>query len=482
MAGSRYLMVHGVGIMGMIALQGGPFLPAFVLALGGTSADVGLLATIALATQAMQLPGLWLLQRVPRRRLIIVLSTLCYRLGWLVMALIPVLFLGKGPGFFLLCLLATEMVGALSGPAWNSLMGDIVPEQRRGHVFSTRLMLGTLSGLALTLLGGWFVDWWKGSHPSDGLLGYSVLFAVGILFGLMGTWAVTRMPEPVMPLPEEGSLGTLLKKPVADENFRRLLVFVAVWSFAINLSGPFFIVYMMRELQLPLFMVTMLTVCNQVANLLFLRIWGRLSDRFSNKSVLAVSSPLFLLAVLGWTFTTMPDKHVLTVPLLFVIQLLSGMSLAGVSIASANIALKLSPRGEAHAYMTVHGMVGALAGSLAPLLGGSLATYFASRQLTVTLSWAEPSRLVSIHALNLKSLDFLFFIAVLVGAYALHRLALVREEGEVDDAEVRSHLLAEMAAPFRMVATMSGLRHLVAIPLSALHRLSNVARSDDIDG
>ena len=84
-------MVHGVGIMTMVALQGGPFLPAFVLALGGGSGEVGLLATIALVTQAMQIPGLLLLQHLPRRRLLVVISTLLYRLGWLCIAAIPLI-------------------------------------------------------------------------------------------------------------------------------------------------------------------------------------------------------------------------------------------------------------------------------------------------------------------------------------------------------------------------------------------------------
>ena len=479
--GRWWLMAHGVGVTSMVALQGGPFLPAFALALGGTSADVGLLATIALGTQAMQLPGLCLLQRFPRRRLIIVATTLCYRLGWLLIALIPFLFLGKGVGFFLGCLLVTELLGALSGPAWNSLMGDIVPEKIRGTVFSTRLMLGTLAGLALTLLGGWFVDAWKVARPELALVGYSVLFGVGILFGLVGTFAVTRFPEPALPPQADIPLAGLLKKPVEDRNFRKLLAFVAVWSFAINLSGPFFIVYMLRRLELTLFMVTLLAVASQVANLVFLRIWGRMADRFSNKSVLSVSCPLFLVAVLGWTFTTLPDKHALTIPLLFGIQLLSGMSLAGVSIASANIALKLSPKGLAHAYMTVHGIVGAVTGAVAPVIGGVMASFFEARQLAVTLNWAEPSRQVSFHAMNLRSLDFLFFLAFLVGGYALHRLALVHEEGEVDEEEVRAHLFAEIAAPFRMVTTMAGLRHLVTIPMSAIHRLGFAPRSDDAE-
>ncbi|MFC1852370.1 MFS transporter [candidate division CSSED10-310 bacterium] len=134
----------------------------------------------------------------------------------------------------------------------------------------------------------------------------------------------------------------LVIQPVKDLNFRTLLVFIALWNFAVNMAGPFFIIYMMKRLELSLSFISILTVTSQITTLYFLRIWGKLADRYSNKSVLGVSCPLFLVAVIGWTFTTMPEKHLLTVPLLFLIQIITGMALAGVNIASVNIALKLS--------------------------------------------------------------------------------------------------------------------------------------------
>jgi len=70
---------------------------------------------------------------------------------------------------------------------------------------------------------------------------------------------------------------------------------------------------MLKRLQLDMTFIIALTVMSQVTNLEFLRVWGKFSDHFSNKSVLGVSGPLFLACIFAWTFTTMPEKYAGTI-------------------------------------------------------------------------------------------------------------------------------------------------------------------------
>lgn len=470
------LMIDGVCSTSMVTLQGGPFLAAFAIHLGAGNYEIGLLATIGFLSQFMQIPGMLMLRKVPYRRAIVVAGAGLARSLWVFIVLIPMLFAGRGVTFLMQWLFLAAMAGALAGPAWNSLIRDIVPQDSMGRLFSRRMILGTSAALVLTLGGGLFVDAWGGWFPAHRLYAYSLLFALGTVFGIVGLIAIYRLPEPTMPQGESTAIWDLLLRPWKDGSFRGLLGYIAVWTFAMNLAGPFFIVYLLERIGLSLGMVTMLVVISQVSNLVFLRIWGRLADRFSNKSVLSVSGPLFLLAILLWTFTTLPEKHVLTIPLLVAIHVLSGISTAGVSLASANIALKLSPSGLAHSYMTAYGMAGALAGAVAPMLGGVLADFFASRQMDISLSWSEPSKTFSTYALNLRALDFLFLGAFLLGLVALRFLRYVREQGEVEDRVVREELLTETFATFRVISTVPGLRHLVAGPVSVVHKFVRARR------
>ncbi len=129
-----------------------------------------------------------------------------------------------------------------------------------------------------------------GSFDRD--LVFAGMFAAGCITGLISARVVAGMPEPLMPpAPGRVDLGALLRRPLRDGNFRRLLVFVASWQFAVNVATPFFTVFIVRQLHFNISFVMVLSVASQIANILALRLWGTLSDRFANKSVLAVCAP-----------------------------------------------------------------------------------------------------------------------------------------------------------------------------------------------
>src|SRR3546814_7128752 len=148
-------------------------------------------------------------------------------------------------------------------------------------------------------------------------------------------------------------------------------------------------------------LVIALTVVSQISNLAFLNIWGRIADRFSNKSVLSVAAPLFVLCIFGWTFTSFPGPHALTMPLLFLLHVVMGLALAGVTLASGNIALKLSPPGQATSFLAVNAIVSSFAAGVAPILGAAFADFFAERELTLVAHWKSPDSEVAISALKI---------------------------------------------------------------------------------
>lgn len=245
-------------------------------------------------------------------------------------------------------------------------------------------------------------------------------------------------------------------------------MFSGSWSFAVNLAAPFFTVYMLKRLQLDMSFIIALLVLSQLMSLVFLRIWGKFSDRFSNKSVLGVSGPLFVGCILAWSFTTMPEKYSLTIPLLVAIHVFMGISTAGVNLASGNIGLKLAPKGQATAYLAPRNIITSMAAGIAPVLGGRLADFFAERELSWTLRWTGPERELVFRTLSFQYWDFFFFFAFLIGWYSIHRLAMVKEVGEVKEKIVLHELIAEVRRATRSLSTAGGLRHLTQFPFSII--------------
>jgi hypothetical protein len=156
---------------------------------------------------------------------------------------------------------------------------------------------------------------------------------------------------------------------------------------------------------------------------------AQLKEPFSDKVVLSTCAPLFVFSIFIWTFTTMPDRQVLTIPLLVFIHIATGIASAGITLASGNLTLKLAPRGKATGYLSASAIVNAASAGSAALIGGFTANFFAAIELGVIVRWADATNTTDLNAMNLTHWDFYFLFATVLGVYALHRLSLVEEHG-----------------------------------------------------
>lgn len=469
--GLRAVIKDGMASTAMATLTGGPFLVAFALQLGASNLMIGLLAAIPPLAQLIQIPSIYLVEKVRNRRAISMTASVGSRAFWLFIAFIPFLFVKEaGLPFVLVAIMLNSVLTAVSNCSWNSWMRDLVPQDRLGAFFSRRMRLSTGLGIILSLAAGFYIDYWKRGFPNLEPYGYSALFVAGFLAGMIGVYFISTIPEPRMAgVKAEADFLRLILQPFKEPNFKELIMFLGSWNFAVNLAAPFFTVYMLKRLQLDMSFVIGFTVLSQIVNVTFLRIWGRFSDYFSNKSVLGVSGPMFMACILAFTFTAMPEKHVLTIPLLVVIHMFLGISMAGVTLASGNIGLKLAPKGEATAYLAANSLVNSLAAGIAPILGGRFADFFAERQLSLMLKWVSPGRELTFQTFHFQHWDFFFLFAFLIGLYSIHRLTRVKEVGEVEEEIIVRELISQVRRDMRNLSTVGGLRQLVNFPVSVLY-------------
>ena len=455
----------GMASQAMASLTGSAFLIAFALQLGASNALIGLLAAIPHLTQLAQIPAVYLVEKVRNRRLISVLASVIGRFSWLFIALAPFVLSDQHVLVVLLLgLFTASLLAAVLNCSWNSWMHDLIPGDQLGAFFGRRFSLATTIGVVVSLGAAFFLDHVAARFSENALFGYSIIFGTGFLMGMLSVRFISKIPEPRMFI-SKGSVMRAIVKPFHDVNFRNLIHFLGSWNFAIYLATPFFTVYLLKRLEMELAWVIGLIAIGRLVNIVFLRIWGGFSDRFSNKAVLAISGPLCLLCILGWTFTTMPEKHVMTIPLLILFHMLMGVAMAGITLASGNISLKLAPKGEATAYLAVVNFINAMAAGTAPLISGHLVDFFVESEFSWTVTWRSPERAVIFQTLNLQQWDFLFVLSFLAGLYAIHRLTMVKEINKIDEKisvyEIISALGREIrdfstVATLRNIATMSG--------------------------
>jgi MFS family permease len=466
----RWLTIEGSLTTIMGSLTGGAFLVAFALTLGASNTVIGIIAAAAPLSQVMQIPTIFLVEKIRKRKRIVVFASTFARLFLLSCALVPwIQFPELRLPIFVTALFIYYALASISGCAWNAWMRDLIPEDIMGRFFGKRLAISTAFAALLSLGAGVLLD-----HKYSDLVGgniYSYLFLIGSIAGLIGVYYLKLTPEPPMHSHSVQRLIPLLKQPFHDRNYRRLIVFLAVWNFAVNLAAPFYTVYMIKTLEMELSWIIGLSVLSQGINVLFFHVWGKLADRFSNKSCLTVAGPLFIIGIGLWPFLTLPDKYTLTFPLLVGIHILSGISTAGVTLCSSNIALKSAPQGRATIFLATNALVNGIAASVAPIIAGPLADVLSDEELRIQISWRSigmDSDRFGISALSLQGTDFLFVLAFWVGVYAIHRLLAVTEQGDVEEKVVIAELYNETRHALRSVANIAGIRHLTYFPYAVV--------------
>jgi MFS family permease len=459
------MMWEGVLSSVMFTLGSGGFMAAYALALGANNFQIGLLASLPFITQVLQIPGVVLIDRFRMRKAINVVLWAIVQALWIPIALIPFLF--HTPGSLAISLVIgllglRGMFGAVVHIAWNSWMHDLVPKEILGSYYARRSAVIMAATATVSIAASYFIDAWqrRASDASD-VYGFSfVLLAGALIFGLTSPFLLARTSEPQMrhAVPTGQSTIRALMEPWHDHNFKHLIRFLFVWSFASNLAIPFFAVYMLSRLDMSLTAVVMLTALSQLTHVWFVGVWGKLADKAGSKTVLSLSASLYLLVIIAWTFTTFPERHVFTIPLLVVLHMFAGFAAGGASVTIGTIVLKNAPEDKATPYLALAGVATFLGQGTGPLVGGIFADYFSNRRFTISAEWFSPNGISEHPALSLTGFDFLFATAFVLGLLSLNLLIPLKEEGELTrDAALGELSRSTAAIMTRITSVIPGL-------------------------
>ncbi len=449
------------------SLYGGVVLVGFALELGATPSVVGLLAAIPLLAQAAQLPGIALVERLRRRRAITVITVTVARMIILSLAAVP--FVPDRTAQLALVIaaqVAITVLGALAGCSLNSWLHQLLPQEGLGAFFARRLFWGTAMGGLGALIAGLLVDHWPGDQRIEA---YSIAFVAAALAGFVSSFFLARVPEPSMHwMGPEQSIAARIASPFRDDGFRPLILLMGAWNFASNIAAPFVAVFLLQQLGYGLSTVTTLAISSQVSNALTLYLWGRISDRLSNKAILTVALPVYFVSLFGLAFVALPEPNAATLPLLYLVHVMMGAAAGGIGLATGNLGLKLAPAGHGTAYLASVSLTGAAAGGTAPMLGGVLAGWFAARELSLRVEWVSPTSTSDITVLQFQHWEFLFAISAAAGLYVLHRLSSIREGREISERAVMQEFGLEAVRTIDQLSSVAGLRLSTVLPFGWL--------------
>jgi MFS family permease len=176
--------------------------------------------------------------------------------------------------------------------------------------------------------------------------------------------------------------------------------------------------------------------------------------------------------ILGWTFTS-PDKHMITTPLLVVLHMLMGLAMAGVTLASGNMALKLAPRRQATSFLAVKSILISLSAGVAPLVGGLFADFFEDKTLSIDLHWQSMNGSLMVPTISLQHWDFFFLLSFVIGLYSLRYLMRVEEDGAVKHRVAMREMMQDTTRAIRGISTIAGMRDACMYPMKIMVNRKN---------
>jgi MFS family permease len=382
-ASLRALTFESVFATVFYSIIGGALLTNFLLELGAGPVEIGLLASIPQLVNLLQPLGAYLVDRSPSFNWYSICIFVPSRLLWVI--LVPAIWFVTlatsditGDQVVLLTLgiiLVTNIIEALGRAPFLGWTAVLVPQRLRGRYFGFRNSLLSLTNFIGVPLLGLAVSTW----PGGTLQGYGVVLVLGIVFGLSSLvsqfWLTDVNPqllkvahsETSQPQPTGIDLSFL-----KDTNFLKFVFYIAIWCFAVNVSAPFFNLYMLDNLEINVSLVTIYTGISTGANMLLLLLWGKLADRIGNRPLLVFVGLLVGVTPLLWLGTGAdPISLWVWLPLLHV---LTGGTWAAIDLCTNNLMMAVAPVGNLSKYFAITGAVAGVSGAIGITIGSFLAT------------------------------------------------------------------------------------------------------------
>lgn len=353
------------------ALNSGVFLAGFLLFLGASNVQIGLITSLPLLANISAPVFSYFIDRSRERKKICLRAILPVRLLWFVVASLPLLLFYNKLAYpllvFTIIYFVMTLLGVFASSSWLPWMGDLIPAESRGYYFGKRIIVGGIAALIFTVIGGQYIDYFKTAQH----IGFFSMFFFSAIFGILSFLFLAKIPDApnTTCVRDNFTLTSIPKKMLEiskNNNFMKLVLFNASQSFAVTLIATYLNIYMLKELKLSYALITSFAVVNMTMNLLFTGFWAKLIDKYGCKPVMLICVRFTGVLPFLWFFTSW--SYWLILPL----NLIGGIAWSGFSLAQFNIMLKMTPSNERASYIGFNTMLVSLVAFIAPLVGGFL--------------------------------------------------------------------------------------------------------------
>ncbi|MCL2097064.1 MAG: MFS transporter [Oscillospiraceae bacterium] len=360
---SLRLVILGVAF-GTISfnINGGVAMTGYLTSLGASDFTFGLLYAIGPLAAPLQLLASYILERTRKRKSIFLAAGIIQRMSWLPFGLVPFFIPMDQPVLRIwtasLFLLTSACLVPFVNVTFFSLAADLVPMNIRGSYFAVRSRIATMFGVAGGILTAWFLDAFTGANS------YAFVFSLAAAAGTLDIICFFGVKFPEMAKKPAGEkpekFTAMMSGVIKNKGYMKFIIFMTLWQFSVNLSGPFFLVYLKNIVSMSNTLITVLIqILPSICSIIAVKRWGRAIDLHGNKSIMHLSAGILSVAPFMWIFV---PANIIAAPVIVIISLMQGGLASGFDIGVNNIMLGHAPKENRSMYIAVYFMATSMLG------------------------------------------------------------------------------------------------------------------------
>lgn len=353
-------IINGASGIVLLSIMTG-FIPLFAIeVLQASNVQIGIISSLpSIMMIITMIPGAYWINRLESKKSFTAVNFFAARFLFMLLLFVPLIPVSNQAWILVVVIALMHFPNALATLSWQSLIGDLIPDARRGQFFSQRSRILTIVGMITTFSAGIMLNLFEKNDPHP----YQYLFIVAFLFGILEVYYLMRQIEhKEKQKSKHGHIIKNLTMTFQHKPYLYFLICACAFNFGWQMAWPLFSLYQINYAHVTALWLSIFTVANQIAQIVSYKWWGKTADKWGNSTMLFVCALGMTTAPILTIMTT--DFYILTAT-----NLWTGLFVSGTTLLLFNQLLRVSPNENRTPYLANYNLMIALIGCIAPQLG-----------------------------------------------------------------------------------------------------------------
>ena len=366
-----YVFRGGVATSAMDSLAVGSTLTAYALLLGAGPVAIGILGAVPFIGNMIHLLSSYLIEKGISAKKIALWSSFLARPFYLIAAALC-FFQGASWAVpvLIISLLFSYLIGSVCGGVWMPWMKELIPARMMGRFFSHRFKWMMIAKI-ICFIFAFILLKIATPYQNGELYSYAFLIFLAFLISIYGACTFFYVEDKKIPTKEDMPFVKKVAHTFQNKPFSKLLTALSVLNFATNFLTPFLTVFMLKNLNVPMSTIIILTLLQWLVYTFVVKKWGKMSDRKGPEKILIASIPIFVLcALIFMGLNIFPLTGIMLNAVLVLVNILLGVSTAALALGINNTSLLYMPKNMSSVYLSVNSVFKSFAGALGSIMAG----------------------------------------------------------------------------------------------------------------